>query len=157
MHGLEMSLTQGHPCWKHVGSDLIVHERIHHPLEVQQSQRHSRHRGKVLYSQPQPENASSHLSDYIFVAIAKTTVMGHLYSWKAFKGDGICLLEEGIFACLIAEQCTEESSKIPPCGLFLIADVLICENVPWFCFWLPINYSEASCLMTSWLVVSSVS
>lgn len=48
----ENQSAQGHPCWKHVGSDLIVLECIHHPWERQQSQRRSLHCGKILYSQP---------------------------------------------------------------------------------------------------------
>lgn len=38
-----------------VGSDLFVHEHIHHPQEGQQPQRQSALCGKILYSQPQPE------------------------------------------------------------------------------------------------------
>lgn len=47
-----------------IGSDLIVHERIHHPWEGQQSQRHSPRYGKI---QPAMTWVHCHLCDSIWV------------------------------------------------------------------------------------------
>lgn len=118
--------AQGHPCWKRVGSGLIVREHIHHPWEGQQSQRRLPLHGKILKNQPQPERRDICLVVLLFKWQQRCVIRT---VERQSKEGASCLPEEGTIPCSSGQQWNVFKIFKATCNQFIHTQTFLLKSI----------------------------